>query len=526
MTEDEFQSLVDSVCDLDRSDADCIDPRDLTPAQSRELAALLAAEPLLREALSERHSFASGVVERLKASDADEQRQFREGILVRLRQRRRPALARAIPWGVAASLALLLAWSQLPRGGGPTTDPVAPVDPAPTAVLVAVADAEFAPGHSPDGVRFDPGKYVLRAGSIHLRFLNGVDLGIHGPATFDIKSALHIDLAEGITRALVPESGTGFTIATAEMEIIDLGTEFGVSASPAASEVLVFDGSVDVVRAGGAKRQLRTNESMRLKQTGEAGPAEIPAESYPTPASIRHRQWERWSEAIKSDPDLLLYLPLQQQPGDDGLLETFSVLPNPPEATVRGARWVTGRWPEKGGLLFDRDGDHVEFDLGGGFEELTICLWIKLNRVDHPITALANSNSWHGDRVHFQVRRNGDLGGHFYAEEEARFSPPTPFTTGRWVHVAYVISTRESQNRVYVNGEPSALSPISADRKSISPGKMRLGDWVPIKSHPTLSELKRGLRGFIDECLIFRRALTSDEISNQVTQGRPSFLWR
>jgi hypothetical protein len=97
---------------------------------------------------------------------------------------------------------------------------------------------------------------VLRSGSIHLRLLNGVDLAITGPARFVIHSPFELDLEQGICRAAVPVTGHGFTINTAEMEVIDLSTEFWVSVDPKGRvfEVRVFEGEVDVIAANSTKK--------------------------------------------------------------------------------------------------------------------------------------------------------------------------------------------------------------------------------------------------------------------------------
>ena len=42
------------------------------------------------------------------------------------------------------------------------------------------------------------------------------------------------------------------------------------------------------------------------------------------------------------------------------------------DGRIAGARWVTGRWPGKQALLFDRDGDHVKVEIPGEFRQMTL----------------------------------------------------------------------------------------------------------------------------------------------------------
>ncbi|MDG0995077.1 MAG: FecR domain-containing protein [Akkermansiaceae bacterium] len=539
MNDQEFNQLLESLLDGEPRD---FAPESLNLEQRQELIEFLNIEPHLRDAFSKPGAFAAGVMKVLECDDSTDRQQFREAVLRGNRRRRgisQAALWRALPWGIAAVLLILLAGASLRDPANPgadraaysdSADNIIPTSPtSPAAILVAEAKAEFDPAHAPNGVRCEPGQYVLRSGSIHLRLLNGVDLAMKGPARFVIHSPFELDLEQGICRAAVPESGHGFTINTAEMEVIDLGTEFGVSVDPQgrASEVRVFEGEVDVVATNSTqKTRLEMYDTLRISSSEGVTRARIRAEDFPDIRSIGFTRWQQWHQKITQDPDIIAYLPMQKRGKQ---LELISALPEAPAAQLKGARRVIGRWPGKGALLFDQDGDGVELDLGTEHEELTIAMWVKADRWDYPITALANSNGWGPGALHLQTSRGANARVHGSirlgdVEHSVRSYSSGSMQPGRWHHVAYVLSKRTGKFQSFLDGVAGPAREIP-ENSPLNPGMIRLGDWdwqsAPNSSMPQW----KGFRGRIDEFIALSRALSQDEIDEMVVNGRPSFLW-
>ena len=74
-------------------------------------------------------------------------------------------------------------------------------------------------------------------------FNEGAVVVLEVPATFDVDSPGRAQLHEGRMTAVVPERAHGFQVATARMNVVDLGTEFGLMAEPeGTAEVHVFNG--------------------------------------------------------------------------------------------------------------------------------------------------------------------------------------------------------------------------------------------------------------------------------------------
>lgn len=89
----------------------------------------------------------------------------------------------------------------------------------------------------------------LLEGEVELEYGSGVKVLLIGPADFTL-AEVGGDLHRGGLMASVPPAGHGFTIATPNGKVVDLGTEFGVMVDDfGVSEVSVFEGKVEAFPA-------------------------------------------------------------------------------------------------------------------------------------------------------------------------------------------------------------------------------------------------------------------------------------
>jgi ferric-dicitrate binding protein FerR (iron transport regulator) len=96
-----------------------------------------------------------------------------------------------------------------------------------------------------------PGVLQLEVGIVRLDFSNGATVTLQGPSEFEVMSAVHTRLHSGILTASIPESAIGFEVETPAVDVVDLGTAFGVSVgSDGETDVCVFEGEVQVRSAG------------------------------------------------------------------------------------------------------------------------------------------------------------------------------------------------------------------------------------------------------------------------------------
>ncbi|GAA5494496.1 hypothetical protein Rhal01_00657 [Rubritalea halochordaticola] len=98
---------------------------------------------------------------------------------------------------------------------------------------------------------------VISQGVVELDFESGVKSVVSGPAklTLYAEDRLAMDYGTGWFR--VPKEAVGFAVTTKELEVIDLGTEFGViSDLNEPDQVHVLDGSVKVKSLRGQRQEL------------------------------------------------------------------------------------------------------------------------------------------------------------------------------------------------------------------------------------------------------------------------------
>ncbi len=169
------------------------------------------------------------------------------------------AHAKALGLSLAACLAIALTvlsfWKAPPRE-------------AHLAVIVQAENCKWAGSELPTALhsRIGSGTISLLEGLATLEFDSGARVTLEAPATVQILDRMHCRLIEGAVTAEVPEPAHGFTIDTADLKIVDLGTRFGVTSSALGnSQVRVFEGEVDVLRRGGGEvRRLTKGKGMHV----------------------------------------------------------------------------------------------------------------------------------------------------------------------------------------------------------------------------------------------------------------------
>ena len=121
------------------------------------------------------------------------------------------------------------------------------------------------------GDRFDKGKVHLEAGLARLDFCNGATVTLQGPAEFEIVSPDRTVLSSGILTASVPDSAVGFKVLTPAMDVVDLGTAFGVSVGVnGETDVCVFAGEVEVSRTDSKNTPQLVREGSAVRSSPKA----------------------------------------------------------------------------------------------------------------------------------------------------------------------------------------------------------------------------------------------------------------
>jgi hypothetical protein len=202
-------------------------------------------------------------------------------------KRAKPLLTRffPVPLALAASLAILGAgaWLWQSRDGEAPSMPLAHV-----AVVTSVAEGANAKDYGV-GEALAVGRQIAASGRMSLGFANGAQLVLEDGARLELVSASRARLIAGRAAAHVPEGAQGFTIETPSVEVVDLGTEFGVSVNEAGeSDVHVFKGLVEARLPGdgtqpGSLVELGTDQGRRFTRDADASDALVNAADFPPP---------------------------------------------------------------------------------------------------------------------------------------------------------------------------------------------------------------------------------------------------
>lgn len=181
--------------------------------------------------------------------------------------------------------------------------------PAPVATLVEAEGCRWEGSELPttEGARLAPGVLALAEGMATIRFESGATITLEAPTRLQIDSAMRCRLVEGSLVADVPESAHGFTIDTEKMEVVDLGTKFGVTSSAVGgSHVFVFDGEVKVRKENEKEhRHLLAGKSMHLGLTPDTPDQEI---SRTTPPIAQEGNWKAFSTTLGRGKDAYIRL--------------------------------------------------------------------------------------------------------------------------------------------------------------------------------------------------------------------------
>ena len=116
-----------------------------------------------------------------------------------------------------------------------------------------------------------PGEIILESGITAIEFYSGARVILEGPAILELTSENSAILREGRIRAQVPPQACGFSVSTPQIEVIDLGTEFGMNIEEDGhlTEVHCFSGLVDIYEDAMSQnpKALRSLESGEMART-------------------------------------------------------------------------------------------------------------------------------------------------------------------------------------------------------------------------------------------------------------------
>ena len=173
----------------------------------------------------------------------------------------------------------LVAWQSWPEVGPIAKAPSANGNSDVVARLLSTSDCRWkaADRTVKNGDEFRRGdRLELESGFANFRTAQGAIITLRGPARLVLTGPNSVQLDSGNLTSEVPEEAKGFTVETASSRIVDVGTEFGVSAeSDGQTALSVFQGVVEVAPrkpSGSVKaKRVFAGQALRINCSGTPG---------------------------------------------------------------------------------------------------------------------------------------------------------------------------------------------------------------------------------------------------------------
>ena len=422
----------------------------------------------------------------------------------------RPAQWQRWLWPMAAAAIVMLAvW--LPR---PTPPPPVPHELAELVAMVTGGkDCQWEGGTFANGDEVAAGQELeLKAGLAELTFDSGAQLVMQAPARLSVRSAWEAELKRGTVKANVPQEAIGFRVVNAAVEVVDLGTEFGVTAhEDGAAEVFVLKGAVEVHSrdAAGQRQGKSVLREKQAKRFAKAGQDDVRDREAKFAKLMQKVAIDRLSKPLK-------YARWSFDEGSGGVANVSE--PNGgalPVAAGPGTRWVPGRF----GKALEFDGTFAtQAGLMGPLRRgiRSVAFWVQTPPSGpnaETFLAFPGPRIW-GPALELGWNRTSAEG----VFGAVRFDSPmgslvgsTPLRDGRWHHVAVVLGappkvTGKPPLKFYVDGRLENFSGKNPFRRS---ARMAEGALLWLAGAPGGGD---HFVGALDELVLVDLPLTPQEI--------------
>ncbi len=429
----------------------------------------------------------------------------RYSIPKRLRSRRSRRLW--ITAGSAAAAAVLLAclflasWKpkvvEAPQP--PSDSPVAGARLEQVATLSGCHAAQWAdPGHSVEvGEKLSPGRLNLLSGIVEITFADGAVVLLEGPGEFEVLGASRGFLHHGQAVVRISRQARGFVLATRDVDILDLGTEFAVRVERSGkTEIQVLEGNV-------VAQMSNTDEGAIVKRPIEAGEAiavdaraDLPVQEIPYAP-------ERYVRELPVKKSLVLHYAFDKDEGER--VRDISNAEN--HGKSHGTKWTAaGRGPRNGACEFDGEESFINAGAAPTLkmtDQVTIAAWLL------PVTFENSRNPRNFRNVlsdHGTSENNGKIlrlqGNRLEYLMGPEGSPEVGVelsAAGKWCHA--VATFDGAAMRLYIDGAQVAARP-------------HLGE-IPLNRGPILigkSGFDEYFHGLLDDVMLYNRAMSEKEV--------------
>ncbi len=317
----------------------------------------------------------------------------------------------------------------------------------------------------PDGSDHQAGHLVhgsqlsLSQGSVELSMGSGVRAVILAPAEIVLQNENTVSMPEGIAWFHVPKAAKGFTVHTKEFQVVDLGTEFGISSGKNRhDEVHVIKGQVRVHSKGLRKitEHLSANQARRTDPVGRLKQITPRFSTFERelPRTLPHLHWSFDHQVAGGFPAEGIMMDLD-------LATARTRNPSTKQPTTEGSFGQAVRLNHyKNELITSHPGI-------SGSESRTIAAWIKIEAKHTPSRGRRTILGWGNRTLDKNSKKRWQLcitdnnqGGtnHLALTGAGFYRGNTPLDTDQWYHVACVWeskagNTTENHPQLYINGE-------------------------------------------------------------------------
>ncbi|MGD8174428.1 LamG-like jellyroll fold domain-containing protein [Marinimicrobium sp. ARAG 43.8] len=390
--------------------------------------------------------------------------------------------------------------------------------------------------HLRPGQSIATGNFHLSTGYAEISLTNGVVLLLESPARLKFENADRVLLTEGALVAKVPPEAIGFSVDTPTSNIVDLGTEFGVTVDGSgSSQVHVLEGEVKVklphateyenlyqndARAFDIGRQVEVIESLpnRFMRT-------LPGRRYRDP---HYLHWDFDNVDGRFDC---------KGPGIDD--QCFPAMPR--TLGVDGPHTISGVF--NNAVYFDGSSQWLstEFPGIGGSKPRTVAFWVRVPENFEPHQGFGILSWGLSDKLSaWQISVNplevsGPLGRIRIGTNEAEIVGTTDLRDGRWHHVAIVLFGGDNADLsthvlMYIDGKlerssDKSIARVFTDLSHPKSKPLMMGRNIAFDDLNNTEKVNRFFRGAVDEVFIFDTALTQQDIvklmrTNTISQSK------
>lgn len=392
-----------------------------------------------------------------------------------------------------------------------------------------------------DGALVPPGRVRLASGAAQLELFSGVNVVVEGEAEFELLSAMEMTVHRGKVRARVPEPAQGFRIHTPKGDVVDLGTEFGVSVADDAAEVHVIDGEVEWHSGDAPKKRMTEGQGIRQSGSEIQSPAANPAFLGIDELTERRLQSQntRLQHAIAArrelsrDPRVLIHYTVDSESTGDRRLPNRAG--ETPSGAIVAASPSTDRFGRaRHALDFSPTGSRVRLQVPGEHGSLTFLAWLKINSLDRLYNSLFLTDGHDLGEPHWQILNDGRLffsvkrfesGTKNHPDKRIYHSPSIwkPELSGQWIMLATVHDLGRNEVVHYLNGEVLSRETIPDEYRveTVRIGAASIGNWSEPAYRKDPEFAVRNLNGSMDEFALFDAALSETEIAAIFASGKP-----